>query len=448
MRKSTVVFLLFALFGILIGGVGFSSIFVEERVDSIVVTSKYLQIEIGKDGNFSKVSHLLGRVFLFYVNDNDGFDIYDKSNVEISEDTPTYTINYGEKAEKDSYKSLQITFDYPNGVKKTYIFDDKLVTYSYKVKIESPDSIKVALPLIWSSDTVRSAMNFFVSFRPDNDYASIVKFSGKLDGTKVVGNELEFVVYMGPYKKTILKYVFGEDSGRLIELVKTIPGVGTWYSFISDGLTEFFNWINTLTRNFGLTIIVFTIIVRLILYPFYHAQTKQMIQMRKIQPAVEAIKKKYKEPQKQQEELMKLYKENKINPSSGCLMLLIQLPIFMLLYGVIQSYQELFSVSGGFLIWKDLSTGGWGENWLFLVITILTSYYLALITSQDSRTAWQQIIMGAIFPFFFINLPSGIFLYWTMNSIIQLVITFYIYKRYKIQGLTQHELWGIKSKKK
>ncbi|KAF2962080.1 membrane protein insertase YidC [Fervidobacterium sp. 2310opik-2] len=448
MKKSTVVFLLFVLLGILIRGVGFSSIFVEERVDSIVVTSKYLQIEIGKDGNLSKVSHLLGRAFLFYVNDNDGFDIYNENNIEISEGTPTYTINYGEKAEKDSYKSLQITFDYPNRLKKTYIFDDKLITYSYKVKIESPDSVKIALPLIWSNDTVRSAMNFFVSFRPDKDYASIVKFSGKLDGTKVVGNSLEFFVYMGPYKKTVLKHVFGEDSGRLIELIKTIPGVGTWYSFIADGLTEFFNWINTFTRNFGLTIIVFTIIVRLILYPFYHAQTKQMIQMRKLQPAVEAIKKKYKDPQKQQEELMKLYKENKINPSSGCLMLLIQLPIFMLLYGVIQSYQELFSVSGGFLIWKDLSAGGWGANWLFLIITILTSYYLALITSQDSRTAWQQIIMGAIFPFFFINLPSGIFLYWTMNSIIQLVITFYIYKRYKIQGLTQHELWGIRPKKK
>jgi len=144
---------------------------------------------------------------------------------------------------------------------------------------------------------------------------------------------------------------------------------------------------------------------------------------------------------------MKLYKENKINPSSGCLMLLIQLPIFMLLYGVIQSYQELFSVSQGFLIWRDLSVGGWSNNWLFLVITILTSYYLALITSQDSRTAWQQILMGAIFPFFFIGLPSGIFLYWTMNSIIQLVITYYIYKRYKIKGISQHELWGIQKRK-
>ncbi|WP_448375059.1 membrane protein insertase YidC [Fervidobacterium sp.] len=440
MKKLTVVFLLiFAIIGI-------SGLFVEERVDSIVVTSKYLQIEIGRDGNLSKVSHLLGRAYLFYINDNDGFDTFDLEGKELTLATPTYVIEYGTKT-KDSYESVKIVFEYENGLKKIYSFDKGFYTYAFNVKILSPDEIKIGLPLVWDESTIRSAVNFFVSFRPDQDYASIVKFSGKLDKTRVVGKDLSFTVYMGPYKKTVLKHVFGNDYERLSTLVKTIPGVGKWYSFISDGLNEFFNWINLFTRNFGLTIIIFTIIVRLILYPFYHAQTKQMIQMRKLQPMIDSIKKKYKDPQKQQEELMKVYKENNINPSSGCLMLLVQFPIFMLLYGVIQSYQELFSVSTGFLIWQDLSAGGWESNWLFLVLTIVTSYYLALITSQDSRTAWQQIIMGAVFPFFFISLPSGIFLYWTMNSIIQLAITFYIYKRYKIKGISQHELWGIQKRR-
>lgn len=442
MRKLTVIFLL------LLAIMGLSGILVQENLDSVTVSAKYIQVELGRDGNLSKVTHNLGRAYLFYVNDNDGFDIYDSSDTEISTATPTYTIDYGNKLEDESYESVKVIFTYPNGVKKTYSFDGSLVTYTYNVLIESPEEVKVALPLIWSSDTVRSAVNFFISFRPDTDYTTIVNFSGKMDATKVVGSNLNFKVYMGPYKKTVIKHVFGEDSSRVLDLIKTISGAGKWYSFISDGLSEFFNWLNILTRNFGLTIILFTIVVRLALYPFYHAQTKQMIQMRKIQPAVDAIRKKYKDPQKQQEELMKIYKENKINPSSGCLMLIIQLPIFALLYGVIQSYQELFSVSGGFLIWKDLSAGGWGVNWLFLVITILTSYYLALITSQDSRTAWQQIIMGSIFPFFFITLPSGIFLYWTMNSIIQLAITFYTYRRYKVKGLSNHDLWGIKPKKR
>jgi len=442
LKKLTVIFLL------LLAILGVSNLYVEERVDSIVVTSKYAQIEIGLDGNLSKVSHLLGRAYLFYVNDNDGFDIFGIDDNELEVATPTYNIEYGKKNEKDgSYESAKIVFKYENGITKTYSFDSLLLTYAFEVLINSPEEVKVGLPLVWDTANVRSAVNLFISFRPDRDYTSIVKFSGKLDKTRIVGSDISLKVYMGPYKKTVLKHAFKDDYERIIDLVKTVPGAGKWYSFLADGLNEFFNWINSLVKNFGLTIIIFTIIVRLILYPFYHAQTKQMIQMRKLQPAVEAIKKKYKEPQKQQEELMKLYKENKINPSNGCLMLLIQFPIFMLLYGVIQSYQELFSTSGGFLIWQDLSVGGWGNNWLFLVITIITSYYLALITSQDSRTAWQQIIMGAIFPFFFVNLPSGIFLYWTMNSIIQLAITYYIYKRYKIKGLTQHELWGIQKRK-
>lgn len=447
MKKITVIFLL--LITMVAGLTLFAGFFVEERVDSIVITSRYLQVELGKDGNLQKVTHMLGRSYLFFINDNDGFNLFDLQGKELSVATPTYNIQYGEKSKdlKDSYESVKVIFSYENGIEKIYSFDQRFYTYTFDVEIRSNEEIKVALPLIWDKSTVRSAVNFFVSFRPDKDYSSIVKFSGKLDQTQVIGKDLKFTVYMGPYKKVVVKHVFGEDYERIATLIKTIPGVGTWYSFISDGLNEFFSWINSFTKNFGLTIIIFTIIVRLILYPFYHAQTKQMIQMRKLQPAVDAIKKKYKDPQKQQEELMKLYKENKINPSSGCLMLLIQLPIFMLLYGVIQSYQELFSVSKGFLIWKDLSVGGWSNNWLFLVVTILTSYYLALITSQDSRTAWQQILMGSIFPFFFISLPSGIFLYWTMNSIIQLVITYYIYKRYKIKGISQHELWGIQKKR-
>lgn len=450
LQKFTVIFLLLLMIAL-----SFGNILFQENQDSLVITGKYVQLEIGKDGNLRWVSHLFGRAVAFYKYDKDGFDVSIlNAEREIPFETPTFNVEFGPEKKNGSYEFIKVIFEYPNGSQKVYVFDESLVTYQFKVLVKSADPSakqKVTLPLIWSSDTVRYGGNIFISYRPDKDYVVIVKFDGQLAKTgvpSVSGSSIELDVFMGPYKRMLLKHIYGPESDKIFTLLKTIPGVGTWYSFISDSLSEFFNWLNLLTRNFGLTIILFTIIIRLVLYPFYHAQTKQMIQMRKLQPAIEAIKKKYKEPQKQQEELMKLYKENNINPSSGCLMLLIQLPIFMLLYGVIQSYQELFSVSGRFLIWKDLSAGGWSENWLFLILTILTSYYLALITSQDTRSAWQQIIIGAVFPFFFINLPSGIFLYWTMNSIIQLAITFYIYKRYKIKGLTHYELWGVKPKKR
>lgn len=425
----------------------------DETVDFLRVTSKYVQVEIDKNGNLAWVYHIMGRKTPFYKYDGDGLDvsiIAPNRDTELSPSTPTYTVNYGPKRKDGSFESVEITFVYPEGVRKTYRFDQRFLTYLFTLSVESEhgDQLKVALPLVWYKDTAISVGNFFLSYRPDTDFMTLVTFDGSLKAGSVVGSKLNFEIFMGPYKRTMVKHLYGERSGTVFTMLRAVPGVGTWYSFIADGLSEFFNWLYLVSRNFGLAIILFTIVVRLVLYPFYHAQTKQMIQMRKLQPMVDAIKKKYKEPQKQQEELMKLYKENKINPSSGCLMLLVQLPIFMLLYGVIQSYQELFSVSGGFLIWRDLSAGGWSENWLFLLLTIATSYYLALITSQDSRSAWQQIIMGAVFPFFFVGLPSGIFLYWTMNSIIQLAITFYIYKRYKIRGITNYELWGISPRRK
>ncbi|MFN6992530.1 MAG: preprotein translocase YidC, partial [Fervidobacterium sp.] len=148
MKKVTVIFLF-----LLLVISGFSGILVDERVSSIVVTGKYLQIEIGSDGNISKVTHLLGRAYLFYVNDNDGFDIYASDNQELSESTPTYTI-LGKKTEKGEYEYLDISFKYPDGTKKIYSFESsQLTTYSFKVKVISQSEVKVALPLIWSTDT-------------------------------------------------------------------------------------------------------------------------------------------------------------------------------------------------------------------------------------------------------------------------------------------------------
>jgi len=80
------------------------------------------------------------------------------------------------------------------------------------------------------------------------------------------------------------------------------------------------------------------------------------------------------------------------------------------------------------------------------VITIVASYYTTLLTSQDVRTAWQGLIMSIIFPFLFVGLPSGLFLYYTTNTLIQLAVTYYTYRRYKIKGITTRELLGLPKK--
>ncbi len=430
MKKLTVIFLLFIT---VLFFANISNIVFEETEETIVLSTKFIKVEIGKDGTLKDVYHLVGRPVHFYTYDNDGFDILDS-------ETPTnYLVNR-------TNEQIIITFSYENGT-KTYIFDKHFNMYTFYVETNFDSDVQVILPVVYTNDTIKKSDNIFISYRPDKDYTVIAKTEGNLEGNILRSEKSKLKVYIGPYKKLLIKEVFDEDFDKILSTLKTISGVGNWNTPIVDGLAQFFQWINSLTNNFGFTIIIFTIIIRFVFYPLYHAQTKSMIQIRKLQPIVDNIKKKYKDPQKQQEELMKVYKENKINPAGGCLMLFIQLPIFMLLYSVIQYFQEQFILSPRFLLWTDLSAGGFSQNWLFVLITIAASYYLALLQSQDSRTAWQSIIMGSIFPFMFVGLPSGIFLYFTANTLIQLVITYYIYKKYKIKGITNRELWGLPAKK-
>ncbi|ONN26544.1 membrane protein insertase YidC [Thermosipho affectus] len=432
MKKAiTVIFLLLAFF-VLAG-----TMTLEERTDGIYVFTKLAEYKFDYNGNLQEVYRVTERRTRLFLYSNDGFDL------ENVNSTPTF--KWQGLKDKGKYSELTLVFNYGN-IEKIFSFKEG-PNYTFNVSIDSNDEITVSIPRVGYEENDRLRDNVFVSFYNKGDILSIVKFSGKtLGGNKVKGTNLRFLAYIGPYKKTLIKDAFGEDYSTISEMLKTISGVGGWFDVILYPLVYFFGWINNFTKNFGLTIIVFTIIVRFILYPLYHSQTKSMIKMRKMQPIVEQIKKKYKDPQKQQQELLKAYKENNINPASGCLMAFVQLPIFIVLYQVIRYYQEEFAFNGQFLIWKDLTAGGFSANWVFLVIQILAGYYLALITSQDTRTAWQSIIMSFVFPFLFIGLPSGVFLYYTANTLIQLGITYYIYKKYKIKGLTQRELWGLPNK--
>ncbi|MCD6105156.1 MAG: YidC/Oxa1 family membrane protein insertase [Thermosipho sp. (in: Bacteria)] len=428
----TVIIFVFAIFSILNAG----TITVEERTDGIYVLTRFIEYRIDYMGNIQEIYSTLERKTRIFLYSNDGFDITGLG-------TPTYS--WQGLKDGDKYSEVNLKFDYGE-VEKIFNFKEG-PNYTFNVLINSSNDVIVSLPRVGFETDDRIRGNIFVSGYAKTKTVSIVKFNDKsLGGNKVSGSQLRFLVYIGPYKKTLIKDAFPDDYATIIEMISSISGLNSWFDYIKYPLVNFFGWINDFTHNFGLTIIIFTIIVRFIFYPLYHAQTKSMIKMRKIQPLVEQVKKKYKDPQKQQQELLKIYKENKINPASGCLMALIQLPVFIVLYQVIRYYQEEFAFNASFLIWKDLASGGFSANWSFLIIQIIAGYYLAIITSQDTKTAWQSIIMSFVFPFLFIGLPSGVFLYYTANTLIQLGTTYYIYKKYKIKGITHRELWGLPNK--
>ncbi len=172
-----------------------------------------------------------------------------------------------------------------------------------------------------------------------------------------------------------------------------------------------------ITKNYGLSIILLTIAIKLILQPLTNKQTKSMKDMQKIQPYIAELKKKYPDNvQKQNEEVMRLYKEHGINPFSGCLPLLLQLPILFALFTALRSSVEL--KGEGFLWLADLSAAD--PTWI-LPIAIAVSMHIQQSQMQVDPNQAAVFQFMPVFMFFITyTLPAGVLLYWGVSNVLQL----------------------------
>jgi len=204
----------------------------------------------------------------------------------------------------------------------------------------------------------------------------------------------------------------------LDQLTKINRGQVSEYGFLSTILLRVLQFFYALIPNYGLAIILLTIVVRLVLYPLTLKQTKSMAQMQKIQPMVQDLKDRHKDnPQKFNEEVLQLYQKNNVNPLGGCLPLLLQLPILIALYNTIRIAVELRKTP--FLWISDLSKG---DPLLILPIAIA-----ALMYYQQGKMATdpQQQQMMAFMPMFMFvitwSLPAGLLVYWFASSVLGLI---------------------------
>ncbi|MCD6159236.1 MAG: YidC/Oxa1 family membrane protein insertase [Kosmotoga sp.] len=368
---------------------------------------------------------------------NDGFNVF-------SGDTELIPVSHTTFRDERSGAFI-LRFDYEKG-SKTFVINDTPY-YDFEVQYNFSEPVSMTFPYISNTKTF-DPNSYHMSYlkKPKSLmtlYSNDVTFSDGVLNSKSGSGSIK--VYAGPIK---LIYI----SEALPELYDTVKknlsevGALSFFSYIHHGLVVFLYYLFKLTGSFGWAIILFTLVVRLILYPLYHIQTKSMIEMRKIQPEIEKLRKKYKDPQKQQQALMALYREKHINPATGCLTLLIQLPVFFVLYSVIRYFSEMFAYAPKFLFWSDLSTGGFLQNSLLIFISIITGIYLATVTSQDGKTARQSMIMSLVFPFLFYTLPTGLFIYYATNSILQLLITIYVYRKFGMKGISMREVFGLPPK--
>ncbi|MFY1026724.1 membrane protein insertase YidC [Actinobacillus seminis] len=209
-----------------------------------------------------------------------------------------------------------------------------------------------------------------------------------------------------------------------------------WAWFIAKPLFILLTLIQSLVQNWGLAIIGVTLVVKAILYPLTKAQYTSMAKMRMLQPKMQEMRERFGDDrQRMSQEMMKLYKEEKVNPLGGCLPILLQMPIFIALYWTFMEAVELRHAP--FFGWiQDLSAQ---DPYYILPILMGGSMFLLQKMSPTPVTdPMQQKVMNfmpLIFMVFFLWFPAGLVLYWLVSNLITIVQQQLIYRGLEKKGL-------------
>jgi len=237
-----------------------------------------------------------------------------------------------------------------------------------------------------------------------------------------------YKIYIGPQDVNVMNSINPAWSA--------VVHYGT-FDIISQVLLQTLGFLYKIVHNWGVAIILLSILVYLILYPLSIKQMRSMKEMQLLQPKVEELRKVYKDnPQRMNKEIMELYKAHKVNPLGGCLPLLLQMPIFFALYNALM---RSIVLKGAKFLWiKDLSEPDrlfilpkalpiLGSDFNILPIIMAIGMFIQQKISSASASgasAEQQkimlIVMPVMFGIIFYRMPSGLVLYWFVNSILML----------------------------
>lgn len=211
-----------------------------------------------------------------------------------------------------------------------------------------------------------------------------------------------------------------------------------WLWFISQPLFKLLKWLYEFSfiGNWGVAIIIITFIVRGLMYPLTKAQYTSMAKMRMLQPKIQAMRERYGDDrQKMSQEMMALYRTEKVNPLGGCLPLLVQMPIFLALYYMLIGSVELRHAP--FALWiQDLSAQD--PYYILPLIMGVTMYIIQRLSPTTVTDPMQQKIMHwmpVIFTVFFLWFPAGLVLYYTVSNLVTIIQQQVIYRSLEKKGL-------------
>ncbi len=218
------------------------------------------------------------------------------------------------------------------------------------------------------------------------------------------------------------------------QLEKTTPGLKLtidygWFWFISDIIFWMMQQIYNFVGNWGWAIVIVTIIIKLLFYQLSAKSYRSMSGLKRLQPKMEALKERYKDDrQKMTQATLELYRQEKVNPMSGCLPILIQIPVFIALYWVLVESVQLRQAP--FIFWiHDLSQQ---DPYYILPVLMGISMFIQQRLNPpppDPMQAKVMMLMPVIFTVLFANFPAGLMLYWFVNNTLSFLQQWYIMKR-------------------
>lgn len=366
----------------------------------------------------------------------------------VSETQPVFHVelsftNRSKSPWKGSYRLIAITgfseddHIYPSNrrVKNQLV---NIVDHRYLTSVAS--RMKTSKESVGSADLVSIHGRYFgFIVQPDQPSSRLIELLNEQHQPEAI---LEYVLSIEPGQTITHHYLcyagpHGYDHlARIGQGVELAAKMG-WMAWLGVLMLRGLNLLSYLVHNYGVAIILFTMLINLTLYPLNRASFSSMAKMQTLQPKVEQLKNQYKDnPEKMNREMLQLYKTHRVNPLGGCLPMLLQLPVFFALYQMLSTSIELRG--SGFLWIRDLAASDhlwklpltlplFGEYFNLLPLLMMGAMVLQQKLSPMKATSTpgmpnMTVLMPVLFGLMFYNLPSGLVLYWLVNSLMMILL--------------------------
>lgn len=299
-----------------------------------------------------------------------------------------------------------------------------------KTDIRAKDGLKEPLPIGSGARAVGIEDNYFLAvFLPGPEATATLR--PVTVKTPSGEEEKESEVVLSAAGSLATEAFLGPKEPELLDTVR--PGMGRlvdygWFTVVAKPLLWILRWIHGFAPNWGVAIILITVLIKIVLFPLTYKQLVSMKRMSELQPKIETIRAKWStklksDPEarlKMNEELMGLYKTEGVNPAGGCVPLLLQMPILFAFYQMLAKAIELRHAP--FALWvQDLSAK---DPYYVLPILMTVTMWLQQQMTPSTADATQKKILAVmpfIFGFMFKDLPSGLTLYWLVQNVLTIV---------------------------